>query len=144
MFFTMGFPYLGPKFGGFSAPTSPNFKIHQRDPSKALLAIKTRILSYHTSVYVNRCDLCARRRTRIKKINRKVFGRQCHPSRWVTYPYRILTKFGTRSHRPYLMTCAKFHVNPFTHFGSAMGRIFHFPLCQHCRLYNSLALPGRL
>ena len=139
----MGFPHLGPIFGGFSPPTTPNLKIHQRDPSKALPANKTRILSYHTSGSVNRCDLYAWRRNRIKK-KTKLFERQLHPSRWVSSPYRILTKFGTHSHLPYVITCAKFHFNPFAHFGSARGQTFHFPLWKHCRLYNSLALPGWL
>ena len=141
---TMGFPYLGPKFGGFSAPTTPNLKIHQRDPSKALPYVKTRLLSYCASAYVNWCDLWACWLNKWIKINRKLFGRQCHPSRRVPSPYWNFTIIGTRSHLDYVITCAKFHINSFTGFGLARGRIFRFPLWKLSRLYNSLALPGRL
>ena len=137
----MGFPYHGPNVGDFSAPQPQIWKFFNGTPQRHFLTSKHAfwaIVRQDTSIGAT----CRRAEEKNKKIkNRKVFWRRCHPSRWVPSPYRNFTIFGQMDD---VITCAKFHVNPSTHFGSARGQIFHFHLWEMSRLYNSLALPGRL
>ena len=126
--------------GVFRPPQPQISKFMNETPKRHLLSSKHAfwcIGRQHTSIGVT----CGR----VDETKKwKVFGRQCHPFRGVPYPYRKFTIFGTCCHPHDVIICAVFHVNPFTRFGLARGRIFHFPLWKHCRLYNSLALPGRL
>ena len=121
-----------PKFWGFFGPHNPKFQTLQTGPLKGtslrqnthfeLLCVRIR-----QSVRPVRVLMKQKKKTKKKK-NRKLFGRQCHPSRRVPSPCWILTKFGTLTHPWNVIMCAKFRVNPFMRFGSVRGQIFHFPL----------------
>ena len=128
---------------GFFAPHNPKFQNSSTRPPKGTsLRQNTRFDVLIVSIRQSVCPVGVSRKQ--KKKNRKLFWRQCHPSRRVPYPYRIFTIFGTHSHPHDVIICANFHVNRFMRFCLAMGWLLLFPLWKHCRLYNSLALPGRL
>ena len=131
-------------FWGFFAPHNPKFENSSTRPLKGTCChqnthFELSYISIRQSVWPVRVAM----NPDIKKKKTKLW-RQFHPFRGVPYPYRNFTIFGTCCHPHDVIISAKFHVKPFTRFGLARGRIFHFPLWKHCRLYNSLALPGRL
>ena len=63
-----------PKIWGFFAPPSPKFENSSARPRKALPYVKTRVLMYWSSAYVNRCDLWACRKNKTRKKKGNFFG----------------------------------------------------------------------